>query len=210
MSSWFSIQTGAGVTLLPVFSPSLLLVYTSVAFTRCHIWPEVLYTQGCEINKYMDINAVYVHSGVMFSHAVITQPSWVFCPSWHSVLLSVTVSDVCPLTLRLDRNIGCVVRRAPDASSWLNASLSLSVCPQQQGTATTVYCAVAPELEGLGGMYFNNCFRCLPSNQAQDQSSAASLWELSEQLVAERSAGIKVLWLPEEEEDFFFLFGGVG
>lgn len=67
------------------------------------------------------------------------------------------------------------------------------MCPQQQGTATTVYCAVAPELEGLGGMYFNNCFRCLPSNQAQDQSSAASLWELSEQLVAERSAGIKVL-----------------
>eukprot|EP00064_Thunnus_orientalis_P011080 superscaffoldBa00001566_g11110 len=55
----------------------------------------------------------------------------------------------------------------------------------QQGAATTVYCAVAPELEGLGGMYFNNCFRCLPSIQAQDQSSAASLWELSERLVAE-------------------------
>ncbi|RVE71986.1 hypothetical protein OJAV_G00057030 [Oryzias javanicus] len=43
--------------------------------------------------------------------------------------------------------------------------------PQQQGAATTVYCAAAPELEGLGGMYFNNCFRCQPSNQAQDQSS---------------------------------------
>ncbi|XP_031716363.1 WW domain-containing oxidoreductase [Anarrhichthys ocellatus] len=63
----------------------------------------------------------------------------------------------------------------------------------QQGAATTVYCAVAPELEGLGGMYFNNCFRCLPSTQAQDQSSAASLWELSERLVAERSAGIQAL-----------------
>lgn len=61
--------------------------------------------------------------------------------------------------------------------------------PQQQGAATTVYCAVAPELEGLGGMYFNNCFRCLPSAQAQDQSAAAALWELSEQLVSERSAG---------------------
>ncbi|XP_029290140.1 WW domain-containing oxidoreductase [Cottoperca gobio] len=63
----------------------------------------------------------------------------------------------------------------------------------QQGAATTVYCAVAPELEGLGGMYFNNCFRCLPSIQAQDQSSAASLWELSERLVADRSAGIQAL-----------------
>ncbi|KAM7396579.1 hypothetical protein PAMP_019612 [Pampus punctatissimus] len=63
----------------------------------------------------------------------------------------------------------------------------------QQGAATTVYCAVAPELEGLGGMYFNNCFRCLPSIQAQDQNSAASLWELSERLVAERSAGIQAI-----------------
>lgn len=72
-------------------------------------------------------------------------------------------------------------------------SLSLSLCPQQQGAATTVYCAAAPELEGLGGMYFNNCFRCLPSMQAQDQSSAGSLWELSERLVAERSVGIQAL-----------------
>lgn len=63
----------------------------------------------------------------------------------------------------------------------------------QQGAATTVYCAVAPELEGLGGMYFNNCFRCLPSAQAQDPSSAGSLWELSERLVAERSGGIQAL-----------------
>lgn len=64
---------------------------------------------------------------------------------------------------------------------------------QQQGAATTVYCAVAPELEGLGGMYFNNCFRCQSSNQAQDLSSAAGLWELSERLVAERSVGIQSL-----------------
>lgn len=71
--------------------------------------------------------------------------------------------------------------------------LSVFLCPQQQGAATTVYCAIAPELEGLGGMYFNNCFRCLPSIQAQDQSSAASLWELSERLVTERSAGIQAL-----------------
>ncbi|XP_013912272.1 PREDICTED: WW domain-containing oxidoreductase, partial [Thamnophis sirtalis] len=38
----------------------------------------------------------------------------------------------------------------------------------QQGAATTVYCAVAAELEGLGGMYFNNCCRCVPSQQAQN------------------------------------------
>lgn len=84
-----------------------------------------------------------------------------------------------------------------DVSTELFLRVSLS--PQQQGAATTVYCAVAPELEGLGGMYFNNCFRCLPSVQAQDQSSAASLWELSEHLVTEGSAGIQVLWWTQAE-----------
>eukprot|EP00066_Takifugu_rubripes_P015959 XP_011605225.1 PREDICTED: WW domain-containing oxidoreductase isoform X5 [Takifugu rubripes] len=82
-------------------------------------------------------------------------------------------------------------------SWWLMTFLFTLARPftksMQQGAATTVYCALAPELEGLGGMYFNNCFRCLPSAQAQDQSSAASLWQLSEQLVTERSAGIKAL-----------------
>uniref|UniRef100_A0A8C5NJX3 WW domain-containing oxidoreductase n=1 Tax=Junco hyemalis TaxID=40217 RepID=A0A8C5NJX3_JUNHY len=58
---------------------------------------------------------------------------------------------------------------------------------QQQGAATTVYCATAAELEGLGGMYFNNCCRCLPSQQAQDSATAAALWELSHRLIQERA-----------------------
>ncbi|XP_072728487.1 WW domain-containing oxidoreductase isoform X2 [Ciconia boyciana] len=57
---------------------------------------------------------------------------------------------------------------------------------QQQGAATTVYCATAAELEGLGGMYFNNCCRCLPSQEAQGEATAAALWELSERLIQER------------------------
>ncbi|KAJ8252697.1 hypothetical protein COCON_G00220090 [Conger conger] len=57
----------------------------------------------------------------------------------------------------------------------------------QQGAANTVYCAVSPELEGLGGMYFNNCVRCPPSLEAQSDASAASLWELSERLVLQRA-----------------------
>ncbi|KAL6474408.1 hypothetical protein MHYP_G00179690 [Metynnis hypsauchen] len=68
-----------------------------------------------------------------------------------------------------------------------DSSLNKERIGGQQGAATTVYCAVAPELEGLGGMYFNNCFRCLPSPQAQDLSTALSLWELSERLIQERS-----------------------
>lgn len=57
---------------------------------------------------------------------------------------------------------------------------------QQQGAATTVYCATAAELEGLGGLYFNNCCRCLPSAAAQGQAAAAALWELSDSLVRQR------------------------
>ncbi|XP_051546337.1 WW domain-containing oxidoreductase-like [Myxocyprinus asiaticus] len=76
-------------------------------------------------------------------------------------------------------------------SWWLMTLLFTFARPftksMQQGAATTIYCAVAPELEGLGGMYFNNCFRCLPSLQAQDPTAALSLWELSEQLIQARS-----------------------
>ncbi|XP_009645468.2 WW domain-containing oxidoreductase [Egretta garzetta] len=55
-----------------------------------------------------------------------------------------------------------------------------------QEAATTVYCATAAELEGLGGMYFNNCCPCLPSQEAQGEATAAALWELSERLIQER------------------------
>ncbi|KAG8563116.1 hypothetical protein GDO81_015945 [Engystomops pustulosus] len=57
---------------------------------------------------------------------------------------------------------------------------------RQQGAATSVYCAVSPDLEGLGGMYFNNCCRCLPSQEAQREETAEALWELSERLIQER------------------------
>lgn len=126
------------------------------------------------------------------------------------------LSTVCPLAFPLSSRPNicvpvnkCAVFRlfsqaeATSLSQFCDVStelfLRVLLSPQQQGAATTVYCAVAPELEGLGGMYFNNCFRCLPSVQAQDQSSAASLWELSEHLVTEGSAGIQVLWWTQAE-----------
>ncbi|XP_069461454.1 WW domain-containing oxidoreductase [Ambystoma mexicanum] len=77
-------------------------------------------------------------------------------------------------------------------SWWLYSLLFTLARPftksMQQGAATAVYCATSPDLEGLGGMYFNNCCRCLPSQQAQDEGAAAALWELSERLIRERTA----------------------
>lgn len=54
----------------------------------------------------------------------------------------------------------------------------------QQAAATGVYCAVAPELEGTGGLYFNNCCQCQPSKSAEDVILARKLWEISEQMIA--------------------------
>ncbi|KAI8501911.1 hypothetical protein Bbelb_203230 [Branchiostoma belcheri] len=58
----------------------------------------------------------------------------------------------------------------------------------QQGAATSVYCGTARELEGLGGMYFNNCCRCLPSPDGQNERAAAELWDISERMLKARTS----------------------
>jgi WW domain-containing oxidoreductase len=49
-----------------------------------------------------------------------------------------------------------------------------------QGAATTVHCAVAPELAGVGGRYFKDCGEHPMSQGARDAEVARQLWELSE------------------------------
>ncbi|XP_061189876.1 WW domain-containing oxidoreductase-like [Saccostrea echinata] len=50
----------------------------------------------------------------------------------------------------------------------------------QQGAATTVFCVTSAQLEGVGGLYFNNCCRCEPSKSGCDEELALRLWNLSE------------------------------
>jgi WW domain-containing oxidoreductase len=45
---------------------------------------------------------------------------------------------------------------------------------------------VAGELEGVGGMYFNNCCRCQPSDAGVDAKLAHKLWEVSEVMLLTR------------------------
>src|SRR6185369_12346838 len=63
----------------------------------------------------------------------------------------------------------------------------------QQGAATTVWCAVSPELEGTGGVYCENCdiARAVPADHQEldgvlpwaiDAGQAERLWELSERM----------------------------
>ena len=66
----------------------------------------------------------------------------------------------------------------------------------EQGAATTVWAAVAPELEGAGGKYLDNCAIAEPwtgegevpygryAPYALDPDHAERLWALSEKLIA--------------------------
>lgn len=58
-----------------------------------------------------------------------------------------------------------------------------------QGASTTTYCATSPDLEGLGGYYFNNCSGCSPSAYASNEENGRKLWDLSEKLVYRKVGG---------------------
>jgi WW domain-containing oxidoreductase len=69
-----------------------------------------------------------------------------------------------------------------------------------QAAACTVYCAVAPELEGYGGRYFVNCQEELPSEGALDPKAGAALWTQSIELSGLPQAaeqGSKAEWASE-------------
>ncbi|GGD07948.1 SDR family NAD(P)-dependent oxidoreductase [Pyruvatibacter mobilis] len=69
----------------------------------------------------------------------------------------------------------------------------------EQGAATATWCATAPELEGQGGFYCEDCQRAEPTDletmskthrgvipHAQDPATASALWTKSEEMVGER------------------------
>jgi NAD(P)-dependent dehydrogenase (short-subunit alcohol dehydrogenase family) len=52
----------------------------------------------------------------------------------------------------------------------------------EQGAATSIYVATAPELAGVSGKYFANCREARPSKAAQDDAAAARLWDISAEM----------------------------
>ena len=46
-----------------------------------------------------------------------------------------------------------------------------------------VVCAVAPEIEGHGGKYYNNCKECPVSALAENEKLSKLLWDYSTNLV---------------------------
>ena len=56
-----------------------------------------------------------------------------------------------------------------------------------QGAQTTIYCAVAEELEGVSGGFYRDCKRAkLATAVAVDDEVAEKLWSVSEEMVGLR------------------------
>ncbi|XP_067290585.1 retinol dehydrogenase 12, like [Pseudorasbora parva] len=62
------------------------------------------------------------------------------------------------------------------AAMWLAKPFTKTTV---QGAQTTIYCAVAPELETESGKYYSDCAPSKCSNAAMDDEMAQRLWELS-------------------------------
>jgi len=54
----------------------------------------------------------------------------------------------------------------------------------EAGAETPVYCATAPGLEGVSGLYFGKCRPETPSPAAQDDAAALRLWQESARIAA--------------------------
>ena len=50
----------------------------------------------------------------------------------------------------------------------------------QQGAATTLYCATAPEVATQSGLYYDKCRSVKPSRAARDEQLAKRLWDASD------------------------------
>ena len=49
----------------------------------------------------------------------------------------------------------------------------------EQGSQTSLYCAVAKEVEGQSGAYYNNCCMDKPKKIALDDEECKKLWDYS-------------------------------
>lgn len=78
-----------------------------------------------------------------------------------------------------------------DGSVIVRASMriaSLFTRSLQQACATTITCALSPQLEGKGGGYYDKCSSVEPSKTAADEEVAKKLWQFSEELCAKHAS----------------------
>lgn len=66
-------------------------------------------------------------------------------------------------------------------SLGIKAAKSFAISPEQ-GAQTIVYLASSPDVAGASGEYFYKCRPATPTRDAQDDSAATRLWEISARL----------------------------
>jgi NAD(P)-dependent dehydrogenase (short-subunit alcohol dehydrogenase family) len=79
--------------------------------------------------------------------------------------------------------IGTSIFRSSPAAKALAFALKPFTKTIAQGAATTVYCATAPALEGIGGRYYEDCAEAKPSAFSGNEAAARELWARSVALV---------------------------
>lgn len=92
-----------------------------------------------------------------------------------------------------------ITREEMEAMGWVKPGADPKAIPPgfktpEQGAATSVWAATAPELQGHGGLYLEDCNEAVPSPEGErrfgyaphirDRAAAARLWELSEAMLA--------------------------
>jgi NAD(P)-dependent dehydrogenase (short-subunit alcohol dehydrogenase family) len=77
--------------------------------------------------------------------------------------------------------------RDGDTHGFMNFGLNVIkpfILTAEKGARTSVYLASSPEVAEISGAYFIKCKQRQPSKAAQDDTAAARLWSVSEELIA--------------------------
>lgn len=90
-------------------------------------------------------------------------------------------------------------RHMRNSNSWLSRVkfalvwplLGLFLKTPEHGAQTSIYCAVAPELETTSGLYFSDCAPEDLLPKAKNMEDAEKLWKISEEWVADPSTGLE-------------------
>lgn len=81
--------------------------------------------------------------------------------------------------------IGTSIFRSSTPAKLLALAMKPFTKSIEQGAATTVYCATAPELATTGGEYYRDCKLAKRSQGSRDVDAGVRLWQRSEELLSE-------------------------
>lgn len=84
---------------------------------------------------------------------------------------------------------GVVATNVWRAVPWpIDRLMKLFMISEEEGAATTLYCALAPEAAGQSGQYYEECALKEPAPLARDTALATRLWQESEQWLEQAPA----------------------